>query len=405
MGDLNFMDNNHTTKKGCSTAAALETQNCSPAYKWAAKVNDETVFTPGQEVSVQVLGHQANVPEDHVLVRDHASSNDVRLEDDAIVNLGDGNVFRSVPRCDYSGGASCDSPAKLALFVDDEWQETTRDDQTEGSIKDLFKLDARVQLLRDTRSSDDLPIEKGATLSFADGPVFVTCFVVEDHCGCNEQGPITKKYRIRIQGKRYTVDTPSMTGREILILGGFDPEEYMLNQRISGRFTPVGLDECVDFTKPGVERFTTLPNEQTEGEPSGRRSFSLPESDEAELQQSGLAWETVTESSGRWMLIHDIPIPGGLVQQTTSVAILISSGYPSASLDMAYFHPSIQRPDSKPIPQTQASVSIDGKQWQRWSRHYTSKNPWKVGEYNVMTHYLLALGWLGREARKLQVAA
>lgn len=403
-GDLT-MDKNHTTKKGRSTAAALETQNCSPAFKWAAKVDDQIVFTSGPEVSVQALRHQANVPEDHVLVRDHASSNDVRLEDDSIVALPEGNVFRSVPRCDYSGGTSCDSPAKLAWFVDDDWQETTRGDQTEVTIRDLFKLDSRIQLLRDTKSSDDLPIEEGAELLFAVGPVFVTCFVVEDYCGCEQQGPIAKKYRIKIQGKRYTVDVSSMTGREILILAGLDPEENMLNQRINGRFEPVDLDECVDFTKPGVERFTTLPNEQTEGEPSARRGFSLPERDEKELEESGLDWETVTGPRGKWLLIHDISIPDGLIQQRTSVAILVSSGYPASALDMAYFYPSIKRPDSKPIPQTQATASIDGKQWQRWSRHYTSKNPWKPGEYNVMTHYLLALGWLRREARKLKVAA
>lgn len=71
---------------------------------------------------------------------------------------------------------------------------------------------------------------------------------------------------------------------------------------------------------------------------------------------------------------------------------------------MAYFNPAIRRVDGGTIPCTEATQRIDGLDWQRWSRHYTPANPWKIGEYNILTHYLLCLSWLDRDARRGEAA-
>jgi hypothetical protein len=58
-----------------------------------------------------------------------------------------------------------------------------------------------------------------------------------------------------------------MTGREILILAGkTPPERFQLNLRLKGgKVVKVGYDEKVCFTTPGVEKFMTIPLDQTEG--------------------------------------------------------------------------------------------------------------------------------------------
>ncbi len=58
-----------------------------------------------------------------------------------------------------------------------------------------------------------------------------------------------------------------MTGREILALAGKNPpEQFILTQKIrGGNLHTVELDERVDFTKPGIERFNTLPRQVQEG--------------------------------------------------------------------------------------------------------------------------------------------
>lgn len=83
----------------------------------------------------------------------------------------------------------------------------------------------------------------------------------------NECPPRAKRYIIRIDKVKYTVDVPRMTGRELLKLAGkTPPEKFSLSQKMhGGHVKTIGLDDEADFTCPGVERFMTLPLDQTEG--------------------------------------------------------------------------------------------------------------------------------------------
>lgn len=82
-----------------------------------------------------------------------------------------------------------------------------------------------------------------------------------------EKPPKAKKYVIRIDKVKYTVEVPSMTGRQILTLAEkTPPEQYKLTEKMhGGAAKTIGLDETVDFTEAGVERFMTLKRDQTEG--------------------------------------------------------------------------------------------------------------------------------------------
>ncbi len=79
--------------------------------------------------------------------------------------------------------------------------------------------------------------------------------------------PKAKKYVIRIDKTKYTVDVPTMTGRQILLLAGkTPPDHYKLTEKEhGGGAKTIGLDDVVDFQAPGVERFMTLKRDQTEG--------------------------------------------------------------------------------------------------------------------------------------------
>jgi hypothetical protein len=79
--------------------------------------------------------------------------------------------------------------------------------------------------------------------------------------------PCVRRYRIRIDKQYYIVEVPSMTGRELLKLAGKQPPtQYRLYQKFcGGERKSIGLDEKADFTTPGVERYMTLPLDQTEG--------------------------------------------------------------------------------------------------------------------------------------------
>lgn len=90
---------------------------------------------------------------------------------------------------------------------------------------------------------------------------------LEEYAKSGRKPPRAGRYRIRIDKEHYTVEAPAMTGRELLTLAGKTPVTgYMISQKMrGGEARRLGLDEKADFTTPGVERFMTLPLDQTEG--------------------------------------------------------------------------------------------------------------------------------------------
>ncbi len=127
-----------------------------------------------------------------------------------------------------------------------------------------------------------------------------------------------------------------------------------------------------------------------------KREFELMPEDHEFITNLGLRWQTLKDKGQLWVVLHDYNLPYGYKQEKVDVAINIPSGYPRAQIDMVYFSPAISRVDNKPI-RALASRIIDNKQWQRWSRHRTSQNPWREGVDNISTHLALVEFWLIRE--------
>jgi hypothetical protein len=90
---------------------------------------------------------------------------------------------------------------------------------------------------------------------------------LEEYAKRGERPPLSKGYRIRINGEPYVINKPKPTGREILTLAGLLPaEDYTLRVKLSGQKPhKVELDEHVDLRQSGVEKFKALPRDQTEG--------------------------------------------------------------------------------------------------------------------------------------------
>lgn len=130
-----------------------------------------------------------------------------------------------------------------------------------------------------------------------------------------------------------------------------------------------------------------------------RKEFDLLPEDSEFLKNYGLPWEAIN-SNGQWILLHDFTTPEGYNHTKVTVAIRLETGYPQSELDMAYFFPKLTRTDGKAIGQTQVNQNIDGKEFQRWSRHRTAVNPWVPGEDNLGSHIFLVEDWLEREFEK-----
>jgi len=90
---------------------------------------------------------------------------------------------------------------------------------------------------------------------------------LEQLAKAGKKPPKAKRYRIRVDEKHYVVEKPTITGREVLTLAGKTlPESFILTLKVrGGGVRTIGLDDVVNLTEPGVERFNTLPRQVQEG--------------------------------------------------------------------------------------------------------------------------------------------
>ncbi len=90
---------------------------------------------------------------------------------------------------------------------------------------------------------------------------------VEEYAKSGEKKPKCNKFRIKIDKEKFVVNVPEMTGWQLLELAGKKPiEQYSIFQRFKGGATEkVEYSETTNFQAPGIERFMTLPLDQTEG--------------------------------------------------------------------------------------------------------------------------------------------
>ena len=117
-----------------------------------------------------------------------------------------------------------------------------------------------------TNKKDEL--EKSDKTGAAEAEITDEVVDLEEYAKAGRKPPRARRYRIRIDKQQYTVEVSSMTGRELLTLAGKTPvTNYMISQKMrGGEARKLGLDESADFTTPGLERFMTLPLDQTEGQ-------------------------------------------------------------------------------------------------------------------------------------------
>lgn len=225
---------------------------------------------------------------------------------------------------------------------------------------------------------------------------------LEEHAKTGKPVPKEQEYKFRVDKTEVTVTQEEITGTEILTLAGkTPPQNFILQQKIKGQIVRIGLDDMVDLTEPGVERFMTIPNEVTEGEaPIARRQFELLAEDLEFLESQGVQWETVLEANDvRRVVIHGFPVPAGYNVEKVSVFVYLPPNYPDVQIDMAYFLPKLGRNDGKLIGAL-SDTAADGHTWQRWSRHRKTSNQWRIGEDNLRTHMVLVSSWLEQELAK-----
>jgi hypothetical protein len=130
-----------------------------------------------------------------------------------------------------------------------------------------------------------------------------------------------------------------------------------------------------------------------------RRTFRLSASDEEYLDSRNQPWETLIEVQARRVVIEGFAVPTGYNVMSATVALFLHQSYPDVQIDMAYFLPHLTRADGKGIGAL-SLITLDGRSWQRWSRHRVGGDEWRPGVDNIERHLLFVTAFLEKELTK-----
>ncbi len=82
----------------------------------------------------------------------------------------------------------------------------------------------------------------------------------------NRKPPLAHRYIIRINKTKYTVEQRILSGMELLALAGKNPNQNKLYQKLhGGQLKEIAPPDKVDLSAAGIERFQTVPLNETEG--------------------------------------------------------------------------------------------------------------------------------------------
>lgn len=210
-----------------------------------------------------------------------------------------------------------------------------------------------------------------------------------------------REWKLKVQDVVLTILTPTIVVKDALVKAGIDPTTGW-TAAIKYKDAPreaITLDGIIDLTRKGIEKLWLRPSHIQNGEaiPSFPRAFALRDEDEDYLSKSDLKLETVIEGGRRWAILRDFPLPSGYTFSAADIAIEVPPTYPTAQLDMFYCHPHLARVSGGAIPQTQSSQSIEGKSYQRWSRHRTGATTWKPESDSIITHIAIIADAIAKE--------
>lgn len=79
--------------------------------------------------------------------------------------------------------------------------------------------------------------------------------------------PHEVKYKFMVRNQLFETQNRYVTGREVLETAGLrPPSAYKLDLKMKGnRYREIQLDETVDLSDPGIEKFTYISRDQSEG--------------------------------------------------------------------------------------------------------------------------------------------
>lgn len=100
--------------------------------------------------------------------------------------------------------------------------------------------------------------------------------------------------------------------------------------------------------------------------------MSLPATDLAFLAERGITHEVVDEANVTSVVFTGYTLPPGYDRTNADLLIRLMPGYPDVPPDMWWFDPGVRLANGQTVAATESIEQHLGRQWQRWSRHFTA---------------------------------
>jgi hypothetical protein len=114
----------------------------------------------------------------------------------------------------------------------------------------------------------------------------------------------------------------------------------------------------------------------------------LPSHDIEYLNAKAPGHQVTTEGGVICVVVPAYSLPKGFDREACDLLIRLAPGYPDVPPDMWWFDPAVRRTDGAEIPATQSREGHLGRQWQRWSRHFTA-GQWRSGIDSLQSYFAL----------------
>ena len=165
--------------------------------------------------------------------------------------------------------------------------ETCQLQKAKFSSRELKELDKEFpdgRLFVAVEGEVDIEISRDMDIIVREGDVFIVIPSGEDNnegdpidieiCSKNNRHPPKghHRFKIRIDREKFIVADSEISGIDILALVDKKPQEWALNQKFrGGRRKRVGVNEIVDLSTPGIERFETVLRQAQQGDTNAVR--------------------------------------------------------------------------------------------------------------------------------------
>ena len=114
----------------------------------------------------------------------------------------------------------------------------------------------------------------------------------------------------------------------------------------------------------------------------------LPSKDRKFLESKGFSFREISDGAQKGLVIDSFLIKpdGKFSVSSSSLLVILPTGYPDVPPDMFYFQPELRLSLTNAYPaQADLLEGHFGQVWQRWSRHAPASE-WRVGVDNLQSY-------------------